>query len=950
MDGIQEDYLSRGLTAAQVRNAAYHLRFFLIWVVFFSFYNILAYYQFFNEHSQNYNTWFIFNTAINLLCWLITQHFLESKKVSLFNLDAWSQLVCLISGTSIGVGVLLITQYLMVENKQITGIHVLLSSLMTSSIYMISIVYLTQRLRYFLLMFIPSILPILLSKTFFPHSVPDTYNFIFYSWFVVVFISAILAHRIHQRLNRLNVHNQLYLTQSKQHLNEAALLQTQLQLEIEKSKGIENELQLSNQLLEQKVKERTYDINRINESLQNHQANLDFAHETAGIHSYLWNIDKRIIELSGKKSEVQVIQYENKQEQIDRLIHPDDKPLYNALMRQHLRGYTDRFEANYRVFDNNKWRWIKDIGKVISRDPNTRKPLRMVGIHRDIEQEKHDQDQLKLASIVFDQVAQGVFVLDNNLCFIDVNPFFSELLDIARESVIGKHMFDITVNEHFEISKVHADITQKVLTTGSFNAEVHEEFISGKVLILWLHINAVYDDKNRVTNYVGAITDLTEQRHHEERLAYLENYDLLTDLPNRVYFNLQMHQYLINKTKPLNHFAILRVNIDRFRNVNELLSHQAGDEILRQLSRRLKTACADALLIAYMNGDDFAIIYNLTNPRISIQQQVNEIIQSSSQPYLLYGQEHRITVSMGVAIYPEHGRQIGSLNSHAEIALLEAKKLGGNVAYYYENKTNSIPESDLQLETELKEAIKNRQLEVHYQPKVDSQNLKTVGFEALVRWNHPTHGVIMPDRFLSIAEESSLISEIGEFVFFETCNQVKQWQNRGLDDIRISINIVAQQIHRGLLISQIDSAITRYDLDPKFIELELTESSLLEKSDSVIQLITEIKKRNIKIALDDFGTGYSSLAYLAAYPVDILKIDRAFITKIGSTKDDAIVNAIIAMGKAMGLKLVAEGVENLEQIKYLKHQGCDYFQGYYFSRPLNAEECTEFLIQEKLIE
>ena len=161
---------------------------------------------------------------------------------------------------------------------------------------------------------------------------------------------------------------------------------------------------------------------------------------------------------------------------------------------------------------------------------------------------------------------------------------------------------------------------------------------------------------------------------------------------------------------------------------------------------------------------------------------------------------------------------------------------------------------------------------------------------------------------------------------------------------------MAQQIHRGLLISQIDSAITRYDLDPKFIELELTESSLLEKSDSVIQLITEIKKRNIKIALDDFGTGYSSLAYLAAYPVDILKIDRAFITKIGSTKDDAIVNAIIAMGKAMGLKLVAEGVENLEQIKYLKHQGCDYFQGYYFSRPLNAEECTEFLIQEKLIE
>ena len=308
MDGIQEDHLFRGMCAAQVKNAAFHLRFFLVWVVLTSFYNIVTYHQFFNYHSNNYNIWFIFNTLINLSAWFFTRYFIQSKKVSVFNLDAWCQFICLISGTSLGIGVLIINHFLMVENTQITGIHVLLSSLMTSSIYIIGIVYLTQRLRYFLLMFVPSILPVILPNTLFQDNVPDVYNYIFYSWFIVVLISAVLTHKIHRRLNRLNIHNQIYLKQSQLHLKESAQLQSQLKNEILKCKNIENELQLNNQLLEQKVKERTYDINKIKNRLENHQANLDFAHETAGIHSWLWNIEKRTIELSGLKSGIQVLQ------------------------------------------------------------------------------------------------------------------------------------------------------------------------------------------------------------------------------------------------------------------------------------------------------------------------------------------------------------------------------------------------------------------------------------------------------------------------------------------------------------------------------------------------------------------------------------------------------------------------------------------------------------------
>lgn len=950
MYDVQKDDFIIGVSATQVSNVAKNIHYFLAWILFACFYNQVLYYIYFQKLSHYYNFWFLgFGSTIFFL-FCLTLYFQHAKKLSTFYLDLCCQLVCILIGAGLALGVYLINQSLPLENPLFKQEHLIVfTGLLLSISYITGMVYLAQRLRYFLYVFIPSAFLIFFSKLLFIHHMSEIYNFIFNVWFSIMLISAFLTYKTYKYLNLLNTQNKFYLKQSKQHLEECSALHTRLESEILKSKNIEQELQLSNQLLEKKVEERTHDINHSHERLRHHQANLDFAYETAGIHSWVWNIEKRNTELSVHESKSTLRQPENKLQTVNIQIHPDDQVLYRDLMRRHLRGFSDRFEANYRVMHHHQWRWIKNIGKVIARDPQTNIPLRMVGIHQDIEQEKLDQEKLKLASIVFNQVAQGVFVLDKNFYFIDVNPFLSELLNIPREQMISKHMFDITINKHFKIRQIHAQMTQTLLSTGSYQAEIHDDFISGKSLILWVHINAVYDDKNDLINYVGAITDLTEHRRREQRLAYLENYNLLTDLPNRVYFNLQMHQYLINKNKPLIHFAVLRLNIDRFRNFNKFLTHQAGDELLKKMSSRLKNVCSDALLIAYLNSDDFAIIYNLSNSKTPIQQTIDKIITVCNRPFKIFEQDHEVTVSLGVAIYPEHGRQIGSLNSHAESALIEAKRLGGNTVYYYENKSNPLIIFDLQLEIDLKSAVKNNELEVHYQAKINSRTMRTIGFEALIRWNHPKHGVIMPDRFLPIAEESSLISEIGEFVFFEACKQIHQWQNQGLINIGVSINIVAQQIHRGLLITQIDQALAKYNLDPQLIELELTESSLLDKSETVTELLKDIKDRNIKISLDDFGTGYSSLAYLADYPIDILKIDRSFITKIGSKKDNAIVNAIIAMGKAMEMQIVAEGVETLEQIQYLQQQGCDFFQGYYFSRPLNAKESTQFLIKEKLI-
>ena len=429
----------------------------------------------------------------------------------------------------------------------------------------------------------------------------------------------------------------------------------------------------------------------------------------------------------------------------------------------------------------------------------------------------------------------------------------------------------------------------------------------------------------------------------------MENFDLLTDLPNRFYFNQQLHHYVTSKNQALKYFALIRINIDRFRSFNESLSNDAGDELLKQVSERLRQSCSDALLISYLNNDDFAIIYNLNQNNFSIQKRAKIILDAFQLPFTILKKEQTISISIGVALYPEHGRQIDSLNSHAELALSEAKNVGGNTIHFYANKSGQLLNHGVNLESELRKAIKNKEFMVYYQPKVCIKTNRIFGFEALVRWQHPELGLVRPDMFIPLAEETSLINEIGQFVLFETCKQLKKWQNAGFDYIRVSVNIVAQQIHRGHLLNDIDHALESNQLSGEMLEVELTESSLLDKSDHVIELLKQIKERKISISLDDFGTGYSSLAYLTNYPIDTLKIDKAFISRIGKEKDEAIVNAIIVLGQTIGMMLVAEGVETIEQIEFLKNRGCYIFQGFYYSKPLTATQSTQYLEQNELI-
>ena len=939
------------LRAAQIHNSIRHIQLFLASILIIFLY-VYCVYQFnFSQFSTFFNIWFIGTEILVSFFWLLTAIWFKPEQYQISKAHHWVQFLCLSVGSLIAIGIALIYYYLPQVNPNFEHVHALtLSALMLIVTQTLALTFLTQRLDYFCLVFIPSIIPYFISQFILTDQINQLFHLTVNFVLIVILLCANSTSRIHKRLSALYLRNAQLIKNTEQQVTWTEDLCMQLQNEMNKSKEIELQLQLNNQLLEQKIKERTFDIEQMNCNLENQQQNLDLAHEIAGLKPWDWNIRERHISVSDYQQQQKRKHSKDHRIQLKNIIHPDDLRCFKSALKRHLRAETDRYEATYRVLQSTgEWTWVHDIGRVIERDPQSKKPLRMVGIQRDIHREKTDQERLKLAASVLEQAAEGIFILDKHLRYVNVNPFYEKITGFNQEHCLGLHLFDISSKSKIQQQKNHLLILEQLERTGEYDGELTEKFDSGKELTLWLHINAIHDEYDRVINYIGIVSDLTERKLQEQRLSYLENYDTLTDLPNRFYYNYQLHQYLVSHQDSIQQLAVIRLNIDRFRPLNEFLSNNGGDELLRQVAQRLRLTNTEALFLAHLNGDDFAIVYEISHIRPSIQQHCQRIQDAFSEPFDIFGQDHFITISMGISFYPEHGRQLDYLNNCAEQALTEAKRLGGHTVKYYSSDNTALLEQGIYLERDLRRAIRNDELIVYYQPKINFKDQHVYGFEALVRWNHPTKGIIPPALFIPMAEKTSLISDIGRIVIHKTAKQISYWNSIGFKNICVSVNVVAQQLQRGQLLSDLDDAIQTYQISGESLELEITESSLIENSKTVKLLLDQIKQRKINIALDDFGTGYSSLAYLADFPIDILKIDRAFIANIGDGKQDAIISAMVAMGKAMGLTVVAEGIETEQQLCYLEKLQCDIAQGYLFSKPLSENNATEYLQQHKLI-
>ncbi len=953
MEQRSEQYLHNRIFNMQITETQQHQNLQLLGMVGL----IILSYLFYKDSTiishQHLASWCIISTVIVALSTILNNYLISSSfKLKYLYIDAYLQVNAFVLGLIIAIGqVLMGWQLLFTPSSHPLSPEFYVFTTIIVFSHLLGLISLTIRIRCFYLLVITSMSPLLvLQLTNWPtFSLNDPFFLINDIYILFILFCGIHLYKTRNRLTWLIIRNDNLVEHAEQQRSITEQAYQQLEQEMLERRAIEWKLQQTNQHLEEMVKERTFDIQQINLSLERSKQSLEMAQQTAGIGSWDWDVKNRMMQTTNFD---QILGYNNDEindyiGNISRLIHPEDFISVKKAITSHLRNQTARYESVYRIrHKQGYWVWVQDMGRVIQRDPVNKQPLRMVGIRRNINDEKLVAERLKLSASVFDRAAEGIFILDSKLHYLDVNPCFEQTMGLPREHFVGTHVF--SYQHHSEkIQKQHALILKSLMQSGEFEGEIVEKGAHGKELPLWIHINSIRNEQEKVTHYIGILSDLTQRKEAEQRLSYLSNYDALTDLPNRNLFKTQLHQLMMNNRDKKEKFALMRINIDRFRFLNDSLNNDGGDLLLQQVAKRLRLLNVDSLMVARLGSDDFAIIFESYRFRSSdVKSHCKKIMQAFEQPFTIEGQELIITISMGIAMFPEHGRQVDSLSNHAEKALQEAKRLGGSTVIYYTQDEHIPNKNRVHLESALRKALINDEFVVYYQPKFEVASGKICGFEALVRWQHPEHGLVPPVQFIPLAEETSLISHIGTVVLRKTCQQIKQWEQQGLGNIKVSVNVVAQQIQRGNLVEEIDQLLESYQIDPMSLELEITETSLMDDSEVARDVLHQLKNRNVSIALDDFGTGYSSLSYLGHYPIDVLKIDRSFVTKIGAHRhQEAIVRAILAMGHSLNMSVVAEGVETPQQANFLHDEGCDVLQGYLMSKPLNQEDATEFLRQ-----
>jgi diguanylate cyclase (GGDEF)-like protein len=457
----------------------------------------------------------------------------------------------------------------------------------------------------------------------------------------------------------------------------------------------------------------------------------------------------------------------------------------------------------------------------------------------------------------------------------------------------------------------------------------------------------------------GTVHDITERKHAEDKMHYLAMYDVLTGLPNRQLFHQQLEKAVARAHRGGERLAIMFIDLDRFKRINDTLGHATGDMLLREVAARLNRCVRNTDTVgrdgeadlpegrvARLAGDEFTVTLDALREPQDAARVARRIIADVSRPFMLSGQEVVVTTSIGIAVYPEDGEQAELLLKNADAAMYQAKDLGRNAYQYFAGEMNSAAVERLRLENELRHAQERNQLSLHYQIKVDARDGCIAGVEALLRWQHPDLGRVPPVTFIPIAEDVGLIVSFGEWVLEEACRQIKAWRDAGLPAVPMAINLSSPSFRQPDLAGRVASALRRHGVAPASLCVEATESILMRDADVTMATLKQLRALGVKLSIDDFGTGYSSLSYLRRFPIDQLKIDRSFVNELAQNSDDAaIINAIASLARSLNLDVVAEGVETAEQARLLVQQRCYIMQGYFFSKPVPAEEVTQMMAQ-----
>ena len=622
------------------------------------------------------------------------------------------------------------------------------------------------------------------------------------------------------------------------------------------------------------------------------------------------------------------------------LTHPDDLANVKAAMVRHFRGESASIDIEYRIrASDGDWRWLHTVGRVVDRDA-TGRATALTGTHRDVTERRQSDQQLRLLQLAMDAATNAILIADARKPdhpIVHVNRAFERMTGYTSAEVLGRNCRFLQGSDR---DQPPLDHVRTALASGNEASVVVRNYRKDGTLF-WnsLQVSPVRNGAGEVTHFVGIQSDVTELKNYQDQLEYRASHDALTGLLNRSALHDTVSRLIAHAKRAEKRFVVLYLDLDRFKVVNDSLGHASGDQLLICVADRLKACVRESDIVARLGGDEFAVVLADTPRAVSAASVAQKILHAIEQPVTILTHAVVTSTSIGACVYPDDGLDAESLLKNADSAMYRAKQSGRRRVCFYTDDLNRMANERLSLESALRRSLSRNEFELHYQPRVAIDSSRITSVEALVRWRQPPDELILPGRFIPLAEETGLIVPLGLWVLRTACMQMRQWRDDGYDALRMAVNVSARQLHEPDFVGTVGGILAECGLSPDHLELEITESVAMNDPEEMRGLLASLSDLGVSLSIDDFGTGQSSLAYLKRFPIDYLKIDQSFVQGICTdANDESIVRSIIALGKNLKLVVIAEGVETEEQRAFLEAAACDEMQGYLCSRPKPAHE------------